>query len=89
MENLHLKNLDMSKILKKLKPNDDYIDEEDDDDFEYDDEDVSWEWTDKDEEEFRKYRRHERILTTLMITILVAIPIILCLILLLTEHIAH
>lgn len=54
MENLHLKNLDMSKILKKLKPNDDYIDEEDDDDFEYDDEDVSWEWTEEDEEEFRK-----------------------------------
>lgn len=58
MENLHLKNLDMSKILKKIKPNDDYIDEEDDNDFEYDDEDDSWEWTDKDEEEFRKYRRH-------------------------------
>lgn len=40
MENLHLKNLNMNKILKKLKPDDDYIDE-DDDDFEYDDD--SWE----------------------------------------------
>ena len=39
MENLHLKNLDMSKILKKLKPDDDYIDE--DDNFEYDDEEDS------------------------------------------------
>lgn len=36
MENLHLKNLDMNKILKNLKPKNDYIDENDDD-FEYDD----------------------------------------------------
>lgn len=41
MENLHLKNLDMSKILKKLKPDDEYI--EDEDDFEYDDYDDEWE----------------------------------------------
>lgn len=79
MENLHLKNLDMSKILKKLKANDDYIDE-DDDDFEYDDEDVSWEWTDKDEEEFRKYRRRER----LIIILLIATPSILFYIMLVT-----
>lgn len=64
MENLHLKNLDMNKILKNLKPKNDYIDE-DDDDFEYDDYDDEWEWTEEDEEEFKKYRRRERILTTL------------------------
>lgn len=66
MENLHLKNLDMSKILKKLKPNDDYIDE-DEDDFEYDDYDDEWEWTEKDEEEFRKYRRREHLIIILLI----------------------
>lgn len=62
MENLHLKNLDMSKILKKLKTNDDYINE-DDDDFEYDDD--SWEWTDEDDEDM-KYIRRERLLMKLM-----------------------
>lgn len=69
MENLHLKNLDMSKILKKLKPNDDYIDEEDDDDFEYDDEDDSWEWTEEDEKKFIKHRRRERLILILLIAI--------------------
>lgn len=78
MENLHLKNLDMSKILKKLKPDDEYI--EDEDDFEYDDEDVSWEWTDKDEKEFRKYRRREH----LIIILLIATPSILFYIMLVT-----
>lgn len=76
MENLHLKNLDMSKILKKLKPNDDYIDEEDDDDFEYDDEDDSWEWTDEDDEDM-KYLRRERLLMKLMYIIPIIMWIIL------------
>lgn len=78
MENLHLKNLDMSKILKKLKPDDEYI--EDEDDFEYDDYDDEWEWTDKDEKEFRKYRRRER----LIIILLIATPSILFYIMLVT-----
>lgn len=71
MENLHLKNLDMSKILKKLKPDDEYI--EDEDDFEYDDEDNSWEWTEEDEKEFIKHRRREH----LIIILLIATPSIL------------
>lgn len=66
MENLHLKNLDMNKILKKIKPNDDYIDE-DEDDFEYDDEDDSWEWTEEDEKEFIKHRRREHLIIILLI----------------------
>ena len=72
MENLHLKNLDMNKILKKIKPNDNYIDE-DDNDFEYDDDDDEWEWTEEDEKEFRKHRRHEH----LIIILLIATPSIL------------
>ena len=79
MENLHLKNLDMSKILKKIKPKDDYIDE-DDDDFEYDDFDVEWEWTEEDEEEFRKYRRRKH----LILILLIATPSILFYIMLVT-----
>lgn len=67
MENLHLKNLDMSKILKKLKPDDEYIEDEDDDDFEYDDEDVSWEWTEEDEKKFIKHRRREHLIIILLI----------------------
>lgn len=87
MKNLHLKNLDMNKILKKLKPDDDYIDE--DDDFEYYDDDDEWEWTEEDEEEFRKYRRRERLITTLLIAIPLTFPTILYLILLITELIGR
>lgn len=76
MENLHLKNLDIDKILKKIKPNDDYINE-DDDDFEYDDD--SWEWTDEDDEDM-KYIRRERLLMKLMYII----PIIMWIILVIT-----
>ena len=78
MENLHLKNLDMNKILKKIKPNNDYIDENDD--FECDNYDDEWEWTEEDEEEFRKYRRREH----LIIILLIATPSILFYIMLVT-----
>ena len=73
MENLHLKNLDMSKILKKLKPDDDYIDEDED---EYEDDDDSWEWTDEDDEDM-KYLRRERLLMKLMYIIPIIMWIIL------------
>lgn len=72
MENLHLKNLDIQKLLSKSNHYD-ILDEEDDD--EYDDDD-SWEWTDEDDEDM-KYIKRERLLMKLMYIIPIIMWIIL------------
>ena len=71
MENLHLKNLDIEKLLSKANHYDLLNDEDEDDD-----DDNDWEWTEEDDEDM-KYLRREQLLMKLMYIIPIIMWIIL------------
>ena len=71
MKNLHLKNLDIEKLLIKSNHYDLLNDEDEDDD-----DDDDWEWTEEDDEDL-KYLRRERLIYKLMYIIPIIMWIIL------------
>lgn len=68
MKNLHLKNLDIEKLLNKTKHNDLLTDEKDENN-KYDDDDLNLYWTKKVDKKLKKTIRREELMIILMLSI--------------------
>ena len=68
MENLHLKNLDIEKLLNKTKHNDLLTDEKDKNN-KYDDDDLNLYWTKEVDKKIKKTIRREELMIILILSI--------------------
>lgn len=68
MKNLHLKNLDIEKLLNKTKHNDLLTDEKDENN-KYDDDDLNLYWTKEVDKKLKKTIRREELMIILMLSI--------------------
>ena len=68
MKNLHLKNLDIEKLLNKTKHND-LLTNEKDENNKYDDDDLNLYWTKEVDKKLKKTIRREELMIILMLSI--------------------